>query len=252
MAPHVKATLSRICSWNGYRITTDVHAPADAVMVWDIATVRTPRAYANLPNHLRAINARCIDVSKRHVDQVFADVFGYDIRIDPLIHAGPCVRKSNDNGRHDGVILSCPIPHVDDGYVYQRVINNHLNDELVEDLRVPIFPRRIPFVYRAHREASARFAVPNWIVKCHPTAHVFTEDEVRRIRLFCQALGLDFGELDVLRDRDEGRMYIVDANPTPWGPPADLAWFHQSFAINALGEAFKEDILRAARETRIS
>jgi hypothetical protein len=29
-------------------------------------------------------------------------------------------------------------------------------------------------------------------------------------------MGLDYAELDILRDRIDGRVFIVDANPTSW------------------------------------
>ncbi len=35
---------------------------------------------------------------------------------------------------------------------------------------------------------------------------------------FTQSIGLDFGELDVLRDIGDGRLYIVDAANTPHSP----------------------------------
>src|SRR4051812_32608081 len=43
------------------------------------------------------INGRCRDISKRTVQRVFAEVFGYPLAIDPLTHQGLCVRKPNLN-----------------------------------------------------------------------------------------------------------------------------------------------------------
>jgi hypothetical protein len=36
-------------------------------------------------------------------------------------------------------------------------------------------------------------------------------------------IGLDFGELDLLRDRADGRIYVVDVNPTVNGPTVVLS-----------------------------
>ena len=36
---------------------------------------------------------------------------------------------------------------------------------------------------------------------------------------FCAAMGLDYGKLDIIRDRADQRLYILDANKTPrWDP----------------------------------
>jgi hypothetical protein len=183
-------------------------------------------------------------VRKEHVDSLFAELFGYDIRIDPRSHSGLCLRKSNENGTHDGSLIRCPIPAIEPGFVYQKVIDNTVEAGLVEDLRVPICGELIPFVIRARREAADRFAVRSRTVHCYRTSDVLTAGEVRLILAFCRTIGLDFGELDVLRDRHDGRIYIVDANPTPWGPPAEIAWSHQSFALRALAEAFEHSVLR--------
>ena len=43
----------------------------------------------------------------------------------------------------------------------------------------------------------------------------FSANDISRILTFCERLGLDFGELDILPDRAEGRLYILDANKTP-------------------------------------
>lgn len=35
----------------------------------------------------------------------------------------------------------------------------------------------------------------------------------------CRIMGLDYGELDVLRDTEDGKLYVADVNNTPWDPP---------------------------------
>src|SRR3954454_7156229 len=47
------------------------------------------------------------------------------------------------------------------------------------------------------------------------TSHVFTPEEVRQILAFARAMGVDYGEFDILRDRSDGRIYVVDVNKTP-------------------------------------
>lgn len=35
---------------------------------------------------------------------------------------------------------------------------------------------------------------------------------------FTAAIGLEYGELDVLRENGTGRLFVIDANPAPVGP----------------------------------
>lgn len=48
---------------------------------------------------------------------------------------------------------------------------------------------------------------------------MLSKEEQTRIARFAAAMRLDFKGLDVLRDRGDGRIYIVDANKTDTGPP---------------------------------
>ena len=52
-------------------------------------------------------------------------------------------------------------------------------------------------------------------------------------------LGLDYGEIDVLRDRNEGKIYIVDVNNNPAGPPEPISALDGNLAIVRLAEAFE-------------
>ncbi len=52
---------------------------------------------------------------------------------------------------------------------------------------------------------------------------MLSENELLNIYHFCEKIGMDYGELDVLRDRDDGRIYIVDANIAPSGPPSPIS-----------------------------
>ena len=55
---------------------------------------------------------------------------------------------------------------------------------------------------------------------------------------FAAAMHLDYGGLDILRDRHDGRIYIVDANKTDMGPPAAMRGQDKLTAMRALAEAF--------------
>jgi hypothetical protein len=51
-------------------------------------------------------------------------------------------------------------------------------------------------------------------------------------------MALDFGGLDVLRDREDGRIYIVDVNKTDMGPPSALTAKDKLTAMRGLAQAF--------------
>ena len=250
-SPHPRATIRKLCNWTGCRMTTNPREPADVVIHWDTSAIRTPIEQIPSLQGMPVVNAKCIDVSKENVDRTFAEVFGYDMRVDPRTHSGSCVRKSNENGTHDGVILTCPIAEQAKGYVYQRLLNNRTEDGFTEDIRIPVFGSLIPIVFRCKKEAADRFAVPSRIVRCCETSDVLSMEEIGLVLRFCQNIGLDYGELDVLRDRDDGRIYVVDANPTPWGPPAELAWRDQSYAMRTMAHAF-EDAFPAKSLTNVA
>jgi hypothetical protein len=56
-------------------------------------------------------------------------------------------------------------------------------------------------------------------------------------------MGLDWGGLDILRDRD-GRLYIVDVNKTDVGPVIALSWRDKIISMNRLSKALKQLIMQ--------
>ena len=179
------------------------------------------------------------DVSKRNVERVFAEVFGYALAVDPTTHAGPCVAKSDRrNSAHDGRVIDCPIAEADPELAYERLVDNRLEEAGFLDLRVPVVGGVIPFVYRKHRPLHDRFSNTNLWVGLAAAEEVFSGGERELLRAFCGAMGLDLGELDVLRDAADGRIYVVDVNPTAWGPPRPLRTADASRAVRAYAAAF--------------
>jgi hypothetical protein len=210
----------------------------DLAIVWRLAEqekVQLPPATANQGV---VLNAGCDDISKERVDAAAASAFGYDIRVDPRSYSGPCVRKSNGNALHDGRIIVCPVSAPEPGYVYQRVVDNVIGRGIVQDIRLPVLGDLVPFAYCKYRPIAARFSNINMRVEIVPVAEACSADELRRFISFCRAIGLDYGEVDVLRDHNDGRLFIIDANPTPYGPPNHLPKGGSSRALAMLGSAF--------------
>lgn len=216
--------------WGGVRIAGSP-AKADAAVYFEDSTVGQPPD-CNLP---RRYNFDCGDVSKSHVAQVFEAVFGYPLRIDPANWSGPAVEKGEDNGAHDGRIVQCPCPALP-GRVYQRVIDTVDGDHVV-DLRTPCVGGTPALTFIKRRPVQDRFANYNSSVSLHRPEDLFSPQELVTIARFCAAMRLDWGGLDILRDRGDGRLYIVDVNKTDM-PPLRLPWPQKMAAIAILSKAF--------------
>jgi hypothetical protein len=198
-------------AWGNLRLAT---APpeADAAFYFHDSTW-SPTA---LPTHPRHFNFACRDVSKSHVARVFGEVFGYPLLLDPLLHAGPAVEKSENNGDHSGRIVECPLPPRP-GYCYQRLVDT-AEGGFIHDLRTPTVGGKPVAVLTKKKPAGDRFSIHNLSVTLAEPADIYSPDELALIERFCAAMRLDWGSLDILRDRPTGRIYIVDVNKTDVGP----------------------------------
>lgn len=57
-------------------------------------------------------------------------------------------------------------------------------------------------------------------------------------------LGFEYGDLDMIRDRNDQRLYILDANPTPTLPPREaIKPALRQLMIHQWAEAFEEAFL---------
>ncbi len=223
----------------GGRIVGDT-AKADAVFYFEDTTTCEEHPLNAVPDEhiLRQINCACLDVSKSRVARVFEEVFGYPLAIDPTKWQGLAVEKSEINGAHDGQVVTCPAERKD-GKVYEHLINNSDNGRFVEDFRAPTVGGEITLVYIKQRSLDYRFANTNDRVLLRWPEQVFSLEEREKLKQFCQAMNLDWGGLDVLRDRQSGRLYVVDVNKTDMGPPTALAIVDQVRSVRALAKAFR-------------
>ncbi len=217
---------------------------ADAIFYFEDNTTRDScplKPVGPVPAHVRRINCACLDVSKSKVAAVFEEVFGYPLSVDPETWHGPAVEKSERNGAHDGHVITCPAPRKA-GMVYERLIDNSDNGRWIEDYRAPTVGGHIPLVYIKQRALDYRFANVNDRVLLRRPEQLFSVHERQQLRQFCAAMGLDWGGIDVLRDRPSGRLYVVDVNKTDMGPPTALGLADQARSVRMLGRAFRDYI----------
>ncbi len=234
-------SMYQMCRFNHF-IITDIPGQADAVFNFEDTTFRADDAVLRkLSKHHTVVNYRCRDISKETVDALHKKIFGYNLSIDPRIYKGSYVKKSNRNSIHRSVVLDHP-EEPEKGYVYQRLVNNKKNDELIE-IRLPVMGRILPFAYMKLRSEAYRFQNLNKRVYRVPVDQVISPQEQKQILQFCHALGFDYGELDVLRDTKTSTLYIIDANTTPAGLPYQFPFREYKQTMRLLSEAFIQSFL---------
>lgn len=221
----------------GIKITKDTQV-ANIIFVFDDSTTSNTGAKLDPALKEKAINHRIDDISKTHVAKVFQDVFGYGVEIDPLTYQGKTVQKSDINATHDGVVIDCPITPaaVKEGSVYQKLIDSTFDGSRPEDLRMAYVSGEIPVVFRKFKLPEKRFGTEYDHVDLWDADTAFSAEEQAQLIQFCGAMGLDFGAVDVMRDKHDGRIYVVDVNKTCM-PVLCLSQKSQRAAMRKIAEA---------------
>lgn len=199
----------------GIAITKDPKI-ADVVFVFDDSTASEIGAKLEPALKSKAINHRIDDISKMHVAKVFQDIFGYSVEVDPLSYHGKAVQKSDLNGLHDGEVVVCPLTPdaIKADCVYQKLIDSTHDGLRSEDLRMAYVGGEIPVVFHKYKLLSKRFGTDYDHVDVWDADKAFSKTEQSLLIKFCDAMGLDFGAVDVMRDKHDGRIYVVDVNKT--------------------------------------
>jgi hypothetical protein len=211
-------TLVAICHELGYEGVADPAAGFDIAVAWADETWMAPDAVLEQIAATQPVwNIDCRDISKRRVDAVMREVFGYGVEVDPLTFEGLCAVKTDENARGRGSVLQAPIARTELGMVYQRFVECREQGQTV-NYRVPVIAGTLPLCYVLGREPAVEF-LKTGATHCRlvETQALFSAQEQQQILALCVAMGLDFGELDVLRDDADGRIYVIDVNKTPAG-----------------------------------
>lgn len=234
----------------GYFATQDPDGSYEFALSWQDVTWQAPcAALERVSKRVPVVNLHCRDISKRRVEREFSRVFGYSSFIDPAASRGRGVRK-HDRNALGGFVVDLPVEPGDAGetgeFVYQKFLDSSRGEAMIE-YRVPIILGRIPVVYEEHKDLPEReIKTRKQKVELTDAGAVFSPDEITRILSFCNGIGLDFGELDIIRDNDDGRVYIIDANKTPggFGMFNKVNWAHEQRqrAIELLSTAFDRGI----------
>jgi len=178
------------------------------------------------------INGSCLDISKRHVDILHKKAFGYGLNLDrPAIAASRDERfvvKSNANAAHQGRLVTRDdaLSALDeDQLVVQKYVDTRVSyrgESWVCDHRVGVGDGRILFVIRKLRLAKNVFYPETAHFILTPPQGAFTPAETEAIMRLCRLAGLDIGELDILRDRRDRKLYVCDVSRTPQRMPSSM------------------------------
>lgn len=242
--------------WNGIRavleilnfeITYDIDDDYLFAIKWHDCTYKTNEEWLKkISCSGPVLNSNCLDISKNYVDKLSREVFKYSTLVNPSEYHGRCVKKSDTNSRHDGKIIACPIgeDEIQDGYIYQILVNNEEDGKYVEDIRVPFYKDHIPFVYLKYKLLHNKFVSKNEKVYIRKTTDIFSEAEIEKLIALPLKMGLDFAEMDVLRSRDNGLIYVIDVNDTPGALPRNYGSIRRE-GLTKMTTAFYNSFLKA-------
>lgn len=232
----------KLCAVLGYKLVDQPGRRHDLAIHYFPNTYADADAMRRLPVGRPVVNGRLSDTSKTHVAEAFERHFGYPLRIDPTRHVGKAVVKSEENGVRDASIVECPIgpESLREGYSYQKAIDNRTPNGGYLDYRVAVHGGRVPLVYHKYHAPDRQFGRDYSHVELCGPDDVFTPDEIEAIIGFAEGFGLDFGELDVLRDKADGRIYVVDVNNVPVGPQLGFSRPQAVHAVQILAASFAD------------
>ena len=239
--PSRRTTLHKITRELGWELTNRKRTSAVIGIKFEDTTYKSTAAIpAALHNAATWWNFHCNDISKVTLEIQHQAAFGYGMRVDPITHRGPLVIKSDANAKHDGELIQGPIKlnGIKKNVVYQREIDNRDENGNYFDFRVVFICGAIPVVYKKVKKTDTRFTNQTSEVELLKESP-FTIEEEACMRLLAKGMSVDYAEFDALRDRNSNQLYVVDVNPTPWGPPDQLAPALQEKAIAAMASCFQ-------------
>jgi hypothetical protein len=210
----------------------------DVIIYFENATYGSASALREKYPKARIINVNCPDISKERVHVVHQEALGYSMNLNPKTHVGLAVEKSDENAVHDGQEVICPIPFPKTDAVYQKVLDNTNEVGEYVDIRVPVISGKIPLVYLKFKTKKYRFTNKAHRATLHTPEELFSAEEIQHIEKYAAAMKVDFCEFDVLRHKGNQKIYIIDVNKTPYGPPDPLNARDKVNALKRLSDAF--------------
>jgi hypothetical protein len=248
--PHFqKSTTYFMLRKAGVEINNKLNGKYDVGIYWDPRmdiNKQTPKLKQN-GKKIKLINLFLVDTAKGFVAESFEQHFGYGYKVDPMTFNGYCISKHNGNGTKSCFFLKCPIDANDifKDHSYQKIIDytDKKDPNTLYELRIPIVGGIIPCILFKTRNRGLRFTSKNRSIQIVNPLKYLTEQECHKIITYCRYIGLEMGEIDVLRSHEDGQIYIIDVNNTSWWPPNKLGDVDRNIVLNLIWNAFLESFL---------
>jgi hypothetical protein len=239
--PSRRTALHKVCRALNWELTNAPRSAPQLIIRFEDQTEKETALPEWLLKSSRTIwNLQCTDIRKSTLEKAHKTSFGYGMSVDELVHSGPMVVKSERNAQHDGRTIEGPIAPQDQqtDAVYQIDIQNVDEAGRHFDYRLVYIRGNIPLAYRKYKAKSTRFTNVCESADVVETTQALTAEELRSTERMMHLLHVDYAELDALRDAGSGKLYVIDVNPTPWGPPSELSDEDKSMAIQTMARAF--------------
>ena len=198
-------TIFKVIDWE---IIEDISKEFDVVFYWNIETINKPdKVILKLSESYPIVNLRCNDVSKSNVTKIYQEVFGNVLEINPEKYKGRVVAKKNlTQGDKDGKIIECPCKK-EEGWHYQKLLQD-TQTGLIHEIRAYIVGSVIA-VNEKEKNINNRFVTIVEKNDYRSLNELFSDEEIKKINKFCDRIGAEYAELDILRDKE---LYIIDVN----------------------------------------
>jgi hypothetical protein len=106
--------------------------------------------------------------------------------------------------------------------VYNILVENS-DGQYTTDLRLTYIRGILDVFLVKKRPIELRFGPGGYSATLRQVRDEFSNSEIDAIEQFCNRMGADYGELDIMRDAKTKRIYIVDFASTPVGPSTALS-----------------------------
>ena len=191
----------------------------------------------DIPNtNIYIINKNLKDISKKGLEKMHKKIFGYNLIVNPTTYNDKFISKANGSNK----LGSAKNPHyklytnklkpeqVNKNFIYQKYINNTDDKNNIVDYRVFIFKKKVKYVikYLVTNQFITRAATSNQKSFVEYEEY-FKKSNIIKINQFINELDLEYGELDIIIDKNKKKIYIIDVNNTPSGDYISVGFSHK-------------------------
>ena len=186
----------------GIQHHNDPEQAHDVVFYWNYDKEVTA-LHPVIENADSVINKGCYDISKKRTAQYFDN-----LTIDPQTYTGLAVRKKDIQCSKDDELIQCPC-ECDEGYICRRYIETRV-DGVYHTYRLfymnAIVMLAVVLNPGDFNNKSGERTIERRDIKIIPSAK--RHDIVNG----CKAMGVDYCEIDLLRDVNTGEWFVIDIN----------------------------------------